>query len=281
VLIETEEPEILMKVPRMIKQLVHQAEAFNGLCGIVSDENNPIKEVCFDMQVLYLDFCILSIQYIHHAGEYHNYSQLIITQSLKSLGLNEGLQGSKSPLQLIERRYVSALQDLKEALNRIEKSIQTRSLLRVQSPQDSGNVTPSANPRCLMLPRVRMTRSFNRESIYERLDQVLSPVAGKTFRSVALYGMGGVGKSTIASTYTKKKFEENVYDTVLWAHGEKLMSLRQSFTDIALRLKLPGAQSHSHHENLALVQDWFQSTGWNVLLFQAYEYSNPFSGYHF
>lgn len=123
-----------------------------------------------------------------------------------------------------------------------------------------------------MLPRVRMTRSFDREGIYERLDQILSPAAGKTFRSVALYGMGGVGKSTIASTYTKRKFEENVYDTVLWAYGEKPMSLRQSFTDIALRLKLPGAQAHNHNENLALVQDWFQSTGWIAFLIHTYEY---------
>lgn len=73
-----------MKVPRMIKQLVHQAEAFNGLCGLVTGEENTIKEVCFDMQVLYLDFCIQSIQYIHHAGEYHNYFKpLMVARSLK------------------------------------------------------------------------------------------------------------------------------------------------------------------------------------------------------
>jgi hypothetical protein len=116
-----------------------------------------------------------------------------------------------------------------------------------------------------MVPGVRMTRTFNREDIFEKLDQILAPTGGRTFRSVALHGMGGVGKSTIASTYIKKKFEENAYDTVLWAHGEKSISLRQSFTDIALRLKLTGAQYQNHDENLALVQDWFQTTGTIIL----------------
>lgn len=171
------------------------------------------------------------------------------------------MQCGGSPLQLIERHYVSTLQDLKEALNRVEKFMHTRSLFRVPSLQALGDVTSPAKSRCLMLPSSRMTRTFDRTDIFEKLDQVLDPTAGKTFRSAALHGMGGVGKSTVASTYIKKKFEENVYDTVLWAHAEKSISLRQSFTDIALRLKLPGAQSQNHEANLTLVQDWFQSTG--------------------
>ena len=171
------------------------------------------------------------------------------------------MQGGGSPVQLVERHYVSTLQDLKAALNRVEKFIHTRSLLRVSSPQALGDATSAAKPRCLMLPSSRMTRTFDRKDIFEKLDQILDPTAGKTFRSAALHGMGGVGKSTVVSTYIKKKFEENVYNTVLWAHAEKSISLRQSFTDIALRLKLPGAQSQNHDANLALVQDWFQSTG--------------------
>lgn len=156
---------------------------------------------------------------------------------------------------------MSTLQDLKEALSRMEKFIQTRSLLRVSLPRASDNFTSSAKLRCLMLFILRMTRTFDRLGIFEKLDQILASTAIRTFRFAALYGMGGVGKSTVAFTYIKKKFEEQTYDAVLWANGEKSISLRQSFTDIALRLKLLGAQFQNHDENLVLVQDWFQSTG--------------------
>ncbi|UKZ73821.1 hypothetical protein TrVFT333_001474 [Trichoderma virens FT-333] len=80
------------------------------------------------------------------------------------------------------------------------------------------------------------------------------------FRSIALFGLGGVGKSSIAVRYIEKKMGEKKYDVVFWVYGETTASLRQSFTDIALQLKLPGAQPNSHNENLRMVQDWFQTT---------------------
>ncbi|EFY88132.1 hypothetical protein MAC_05870 [Metarhizium acridum CQMa 102] len=89
---ETEEPETLAKVLRMIKQLVYQAEAFNGLCSSDAEMDNSIKEACFDMQVLYLDFLIASIEYIHGAGEARHF-------------IDSALQGGGSPLQLIEHFY--------------------------------------------------------------------------------------------------------------------------------------------------------------------------------
>lgn len=113
-----------------------------------------------------------------------------------------------------------------------------------------------------MVAQTKPTSVVDRVDVFEKLDQILGPTAKRTsFISVALYGVGGVGKSTIASTYTEKKFEENEYDAVFWVRGENPLSMRQSFTDIAMRLKLPGAQPQTHDDNLILVQDWFQSTG--------------------
>lgn len=112
-----------------------------------------------------------------------------------------------------------------------------------------------------MLPQTKTTRVFDQVDVFEKLDHILGPASGTSFRSVALHGQGGVGKSTIASTYIERKFDENDYDVVLWVCGEKTSSMRQSFTDIAMRLKLPGAQPQTQDENLILVQDWFQSTG--------------------
>ena len=113
-----------------------------------------------------------------------------------------------------------------------------------------------------MLSQTKTTRFFGRVDVFQELDRILGDSAAEpSFRSVTLHGLGGVGKSSIASAYIEEKFYEKKYDVLLWVCGEKPSSLRQSFTDIAMRLKLPGAQSQSHDENLILIQDWFQSTG--------------------
>jgi hypothetical protein len=63
--VNSEDLEVQVKVLSMIKQLLLQAEAFNDFCDPIVDVENPIKEGCFDMQVLYLDFLISCIRYLH------------------------------------------------------------------------------------------------------------------------------------------------------------------------------------------------------------------------
>ena len=147
-------------------------------------------------------------------------------------------------------------QELGEAVARVEKLIIVNSLLHIKLPRSGGRT------RCLMVPPTRTARFFDRVDVFEDLDRVLGPVTrGTSFRSVAIHGMAGVGKSSIASTYIETRYKENIYDVCLWVQGEKSLSLRQSFTDIALRLKLPGAHPQNPDGNLILVQEWFQSTG--------------------
>ena len=57
------------------------------------------------------------------------------------------------------------------------------------------------------------------------------------------------------------KFESHVYDVALWVYAEKTASMRQNFTDIALRLKLDGSKPDLHDDKLILVQNWLQWTG--------------------
>lgn len=114
----------------------------------------------------------------------------------------------------------------------------------------------------MILPTQKPSRFFERVDTFEKIDQVLGREGSKTsFRSIALFGLGGIGKSSIAARYIERKIEEMEYDAVFWVYGENTASLRQSFTDIAMRLKLPGAQLNLHDDNLILVQNWFQSTG--------------------
>lgn len=84
--------------------------------------------------------------------------------------------------------------------------------------------------------------------------------AGSSFRSLALHGLGGVGKSTVALRYSENKLQRGELDALFWVYSEKLVSIRQSFTDVALRLKLPDARPGDHDENRAVVLNWLQHT---------------------
>ncbi|QYS99428.1 NB-ARC domain-containing protein [Trichoderma simmonsii] len=119
----------------------------------------------------------------------------------------------------------------------------------------------------MQLPIKMCSNFFGRESTFEEIDQVLGQDgSATTFRSIVLFGLGGIGKSSIAAQYIERKLEEKKYDAVFWVYGETAASLRQSFTDVALRLKLPGAQPNLHNENLQLVQNWFQTTNYKWLV---------------
>ncbi len=82
----------------------------------------------------------------------------------------------------------------------------------------------------------------------------------QSFRSLAIYGLGGVGKSSVALRFAEAKFQKGELDALFWVYSEKLVTIRQSFTDIAMRLKLPDARAGDHEENLALVLNWLQHT---------------------
>ncbi|EEP78975.1 predicted protein [Uncinocarpus reesii 1704] len=90
--------------------------------------------------------------------------------------------------------------------------------------------------------------------------------SSQSFRSLALYGIGGVGKSSVALRYAETRIHRKELDAMLWVAAEKEVTLRQSFTDFAMRLKLPGAQPKDHDQNRTLVLDWLQNTECRWLL---------------
>lgn len=186
--------------------------------------------------------------------------------SILTTGIQDNSYGqanqADSPL-LLDRQYTTTSREILETLKRMENFFSfTASVHGSGSTPLSTNVTIVEKKLCcIMLPPMPV-RFFNRTEVFDKIDEVLGPVETQiSFRSIALYGIGGIGKSVIAGTYAKKKIEGNEYDAVFWVHGEKTVALRQSFTDIAMRLKLPDAHPQNHDDNLRLVQSWFQTTG--------------------
>lgn len=180
---------------------------------------------------------------------------------LNTLSCSGRLQSQSEYWTRLEIRFNTANQDLNDTLVRLEKlSVMTGSRTFPSSTSTSGK--PRQPLRCFILPPTNVSRFFNRGDLFDKIDQALARSStGNSLRSVAMFGLGGVGKSAIATRYVERKMEENAYGAIFWVHAEKIGALRQSFTDIAMRLKLVGSDPQKHDENLILVQEWFQATG--------------------
>lgn len=176
-----------------------------------------------------------------------------------------GNTGREDPLTVLETQFLRMNREINETLTRVEKSTQYSVPLAFQgnsSPEPYQ--TPSRiKPYLLLAPtRPLPGRFFDRTGEFEKLDRALGQhQATASFKAIALCGLAGVGKSSLAASYVDSKVQNQQYNAIFWVNGENSASLRQSFTSIAMKLKLPGAHAQNHDENLELVQEWFQSTG--------------------
>lgn len=139
------------------------------------------------------------------------------------------------------------------------RAISEMSQLQQLLPQGGGrqgNVTlPCNNP-----PVAENSQFFGRQGIMKKIDDHLRPAdTGKRLSSIALYGLGGIGKTQIALAYAYSKVEQ--LDAVLWIAAQDQLSIRQSFSRIAVdALQLPNAHPQSHQEKMVLVLLWLQKT---------------------
>ncbi|KAI4681757.1 uncharacterized protein J4E84_007352 [Alternaria hordeiaustralica] len=236
--VAAEDPRTLEKIPKMMKRLGNKIEEFNTYCRNADSVTKLMREGCFDMLTQLVEFT---------------------TALIKSIRDNTS-PGSSEQWSQLEKQFTSTEHDVNETLVRLEK------LTLVNSTGVAGTIASHKNTtahvsRCFILPPTKAPRFFNRTDVFDKIDSALERNStGTSLRSVALHGLGGIGKSAIASRYVDKKIEDNDYDAIFWVQAEKTASLRQSFTDIALRLKLDGAEPQKHEENKDLVQDWFQTS---------------------
>lgn len=115
---------------------------------------------------------------------------------------------------------------------------------------------------CFVLPPARTARFFNRDDVIEKIEKHFQDGDSTSpLRSLALYGMGGVGKSHVAMKYLENKQMAKDFDAIFWINAENPVSIEQGFTDIALRLKLPHTRPATHDENRMIVKGWLQQTG--------------------
>ncbi len=121
---------------------------------------------------------------------------------------------------------------------------------------------------CSNIPFARNTHFYGREEelneIRKHLDHNTATVS---FRSFALYGTGGIGKTQTALCYAYKQKDAGT-EAILWFNCETGLSLSRSFADAAALLQLEGAsEDETSEQNKLLVLRWLRRTGESRVLY--------------
>ncbi|MCJ1404908.1 hypothetical protein MMC11_008134 [Xylographa trunciseda] len=114
---------------------------------------------------------------------------------------------------------------------------------------------------CYCIPLGVTDRFYGRDSEVQYVQKVLDPTVGRSgIQSIALYGMGGVGKTQIALHYANSCRE--TFDAILWISADNTMKLAQSFLEVAQRLDLVPENQEAQDSAAAItkVKAWLGQT---------------------
>ena len=269
-----QEEGAMTRTARMLKTIGNKLEMFNIYTNSFLEDgssNTPsVKESYFDVHMSLLRFFARAIQF--YRNEFHHSGLCKYIMSLRDyLKPNSPQVSDDSTVwQPLNSLFSSAKNEMDDAFFRVEKSTQlTRhaskvsEITQLQSLLSLSKSAPQETARlpCVMLPHVKSSRFFDRESVILQIEDFFNnPQSRHKFCSLALYGLGGIGKSSVAQRFAQKQLEEEKLDALFWIHGEKELSMKQSFTEIAMQLRLSEATPQHHDVNRGLVLNWLQRT---------------------
>ena len=107
----------------------------------------------------------------------------------------------------------------------------------------------------LVIPFVRNGNFVGRETILETVERQLE--LPKSNHRVALWGLGGVGKSQVALELAYRAQTSSPGLSCFWVSAVSRTTFAQSYRQIASSLEIPGAHNHSQNV-LELVKSWLQ-----------------------
>lgn len=84
--------------------------------------------------------------------------------------------------------------------------------------------------------------------------------AGQFMEVAILHGANGIGKSSIALKCADTLFHRRDVNVVFWIDYQNYATIQQSFTTIALEMKLPCTELKDHEENRCQVLTWLTET---------------------
>ena len=267
------------RVPRMLPGLCHSIERFNNSCSDASTLIPEAKEACFEVALRLLSFFLSLVKFMRSMrsgtlpGELYIHGALLKTNP-DSVSLDRTF---RNVWLFLGAEFTCITREIDDSVSRIEgifkiskntkrsdpwgDAPQLQSMPSLSEQSFQSQLEEHAKLPCLILPSIRTSCFFERTDVISKIEKHFSKVdTDRSFRSLALYGPGSVGKSSIGLSYVEAKLRRSELDAMFWVHSQKPATISQSFTDIALRLELPDARLNDHDENHALVLNWLQHT---------------------
>jgi len=133
-----------------------------------------------------------------------------------------------------------------------------------QQPVRYNNIPFSLNPKF-----------SDRRDILDTIHSTLNWDASLSLtKSVALFGMGGVGKTQIAVQYAYQHLED--FDAILWVAADNGITIGQSFCTIAEGLGLSKAREEAKDAAAAIwaVKNWLRTTSKPVIWFYLFYFAD-------
>jgi hypothetical protein len=133
-----------------------------------------------------------------------------------------------------------------------------QTLLLEEAPAASAGAQQTKPIR--MLPTTRNPRFFGRRKELAAVYTRIAPRSGQaTLLSVALHGIGGVGKTQVALSYVHQYGGE--YNAIFWIHAQSSVDLERSVAQVTRLLDLESDNQVSSSQTRLVFLDWLQSTG--------------------
>lgn len=127
-----------------------------------------------------------------------------------------------------------------------------------EQPQFPGALSPIWN-----VPHQRNPNFVGRDAL---LDQIQKTLTSKNAAALtAIHGMGGVGKTQLASEYAYDHAGD--YQVVWWIKSEEPAALKSDYAALAEALDLPQKQERDQKVIVAAVRDWLNHNGAWLLIF--------------
>ncbi|KAI0898720.1 hypothetical protein F4806DRAFT_506706 [Annulohypoxylon nitens] len=196
---------------------------------------------------------------------------LNIIMTFRNEGLGNKIWLNESSWDTLTAKFNAAYKSIKEAVNHIERVAEMaerhaqrmNQLSILQSCLSLGNrqTESVAIPfQCHTLPVAENRQFFGRREILQQLEDHLRPAdINSRLSSIALYGLGGIGKTQVALAYAYNRLDD--LDAIFWISAESSDSIQRGFSHAALdALRLPKANPRTYQENMILVLDWLQKT---------------------
>ncbi|KNG83907.1 hypothetical protein ANOM_008130 [Aspergillus nomiae NRRL 13137] len=132
---------------------------------------------------------------------------------------------------------------------------------------NTGHKHTSPELPCFHVPLTLNDRFYVREDLLDQIADTLSPKAGRSGpRTLALYGIGGAGKTQTALQYTYRTREQ--YDAVLWISADSTVKMAQDYMTVARRLSVVPATQETQDAfgAMAKMKSWLADTTCSWLL---------------